>query len=280
MLLDQSKHKDVSYIHGDHTARLAVNDSRYRSLNDLGNDCYELEKYERCIRLRIPVQLGYFILQYAKKRMLEFHYDFLRTFFPSTHTQQLQMDTDSNYIATAAPSFDEMLKNAEMADKYNKAVYGSCGVHPFLPNDIDHWIPRACCEICSQIDEKTPGFFKSEAKATVSVNLCSKTYVCSNQITAKDKFSSKGLNKKAVTDAIVQEGASSLVELYKRVLDTGINGGAVNTGFRIFDNRIKTYAQRRNGLSYFYIKRRVLDDGISTAPLDIILQPVKRTQVE
>lgn len=31
----------------------------------------------------------------------------------------------------------------------------------------------------------------------------------------------------------------------------------------------------RNGFSYFYCKRKVLADGVSTAPLDIELSPMK-----
>ena len=35
-----------------------------------------------------------------------------------------------------------------------------------------------------------------------------------------------------------------------------------------------TYTQERRGFSYLYCKRKVLDDGIHTVPLDITLCPV------
>ena len=35
------------------------------------------------------------------------------------------------------------------------------------------------------------------------------------------------------------------------------------------DNKVLTYAQHRTGFSYFYPKRKVLKDGVSTVPLDI-----------
>ena len=275
-LLDVTRHHNITYIKGDHKARLAVNDVRFHSLTELDDEYYELESFKKRISLSNPCQIGYFILQEAKKRMLEFHYDFLHTYFHPSMIQQLQMDTDSNYIALAAPSFKEMLKNSEMANRYNKAVYSSCNQSPYLPNDKDHWIPRECCHVHNLFDEKTPGLFKLEARATVSVNLCSKTYACGDEEEDTEKFSSKGLNKKAVKDAVTQEGFTSTVQLFKKVLDTGVSGGGVNMGFRNMNNKMVTYTQHRNGLSYFYIKRKVLDDGISTEPLDITLRPVKR----
>lgn len=46
-------------------------------------------------------------------------------------------------------------------------------------------------------------------------------------------------------------------------------------GFKLYNNQICTYRQVRNGFSYFYCKRKVLSDGVSTEPLDIELCPVK-----
>jgi hypothetical protein len=35
------------------------------------------------------------------------------------------------------------------------------------------------------------------------------------------------------------------------------------------NHEIHTYKQKRDGLSYFYGKRKVSEDGVSTTPLDI-----------
>ena len=48
---------------------------------------------------------------------------------------------------------------------------------------------------------------------------------------------------------------------------------ATNTGFRLKDNSVYTYSQEKIGFNYFYCKRKVLEDGISTVPLDITLTP-------
>ena len=39
-------------------------------------DYYEVEKARPTIRLDLPVQIGYFILQYGKLHMLQFYYNF------------------------------------------------------------------------------------------------------------------------------------------------------------------------------------------------------------
>ena len=44
--------------------------------------------------------------------------------------------------------------------------------------------------------------------------------------------------------------------------------------------RIATYQQKRNGFSYFYCKRRDLDDGVSTVPLDLELWPIKKEPMD
>ena len=87
--------------------------------------------------------------------------------------------------------------------------------------------------------------------------MCSKTYYCFG---AKDKFSCKGVNKKC--NDIDKDK-------YLNVLLTKQNSGGVNRGFRVVNNTMYTYTQVRDAFSYFYPKRKVLADGVSTTPLDI-----------
>jgi hypothetical protein len=47
------------------------------------------------------------------------------------------------------------------------------------------------------------------------------------------------------------------------------SGSGTNRGFRSIDNQVYTYLQGSAGFSYFYPKRKVLADGVSTTPLDI-----------
>ncbi len=96
------------------------------------------------------------------------------------------------------------------------------------------------------------------------VGLCSKTYVVKGD--TETKFSSKGISKRFVENPL---------DLYKSVLSTENPRSGLNKGFRVRNNTMYSYTQRRCGFSYFYCKRRVLDDGINTVPLDVVLCPSK-----
>lgn len=61
---------------------------------------------------------------------------------------------------------------------------------------------------------------------------------------------------------------------FRHVLNTQRVGNGSLKGFRARNNGIATYEQTRNGFSYFYCKRKILSDGVSSVPLDLELCPV------
>ena len=81
------------------------------------------------------------------------------------------------------------------------------------------------------------------------------------------KFSSKGITKRRV---------KAPMTTFRHVLYTQRMGHSTLKDFRARNNGISTYEQTRNGFSYFYCKRRVLEDGVSTVPLDLELCPAKK----
>ena len=94
------------------------------------------------------------------------------------------------------------------------------------------------------------------------VALNSKTYYCRDS-QGQDKFSSKGLQKKADADSLTYE-------TYRRVLSTGLSGDGVNHGIRVgLNGQVYTYQQERTALSYVYLKRHVVDDGVHTELLHL-----------
>ena len=125
------------------------------------------------------------------------------------------------------------------------------------------WYPvRQCCEARRVYDEKTPSLFKTEWDGYSMVALSSKTYYCRDS-QGQDKLSSKGLQKKANDYTLTYE-------TYRHVLFTGLSGGGVNQGIRVGPGgQVYTHWQERTGLSYVYLKRRVVDDGIHTEPLHL-----------
>lgn len=73
--MDQSKHRHVTYVNGANAASQEVNNPLFMAVTELQDEVYEVEKAKKMIIFYLPIQLGYFILQYAKLRMLQFYYD-------------------------------------------------------------------------------------------------------------------------------------------------------------------------------------------------------------
>ena len=58
-------------------------------------------------------------------------------------------------------------------------------------------------------------------------------------------------------------------DTFLAVLTNLRSGSGVNRGFRVRDSSVMTYIQEKAALTYFYGKRKVLADGLSTAPLEL-----------
>ena len=107
-------------------------------------------------------------------------------------------------------------------------------------------------------DKCKPGLFKVEWKGDGFVGVNSKTYCCWG--TDSNKASCKGISKRL---------NDPQKKVYLNVLQTRQSRPDENRGFRVVDNKVLAYAQYRTGFSYFYPKRKVLPDDVSTVPLDI-----------
>ena len=180
--------------------------------------------------------------------------------------QYCEMDTDSAYIALAGETIDD-LNTSEHREHYfrNRSQW--------LPAECcdDHeaeyvqtrliglpWTAtEACCVARKAHDKRTPGLFKVEWRGDGFIGLCSKTYYCFGAI---DKYTTKGLNKR-------QNDIDK--DAFLAVLTNRRSGSGVNRGFRVRDSSVMTYVQERAALTYFYPKRKVLEDGLSTASLDL-----------
>ena len=167
------------------------------------------------------------------------------------------MDTDSNYFAFSEDSINKIIKS-DMIDEYNKDKFNylpreSNELHPTFQVDGKPFTLKA-------YDKRTPGLFKVETEKDKMISLCSKMY-CASDITEKQiKYSCKGIQK---------EGNNICYEKFHDVLFENKKDIVNNTGFRYINGTMKTYEQSKKGLSYVYHKRIVLEDGITTIPLNI-----------
>jgi hypothetical protein len=145
-------------------------------------------------------------------------------------------------MALSAASLEEVIKpDMRSVTRWKRRI----GFHVQTPHS---WQPMT---------RGTPGLFKTEFTGDGMIALCSKTYFCFG---AEDNFSCKGVNRK--TNNVTKEK-------YMDVLLTKQSGSGTNKGFRSIDSQVYTYLQERAWFSYFYPKRKVLADGVSTVPLEI-----------
>ena len=267
LIMDKEKHRDVLYVNGRGRAQMKINDPRFTKCTIIQEDVYEMEMLKSKITFVLPIQLGYHILQLAKLRMLQFRYDCLDSICKNQSYEYLEMDTDSAYLALNGNTLDELV----IPTKKNEHQYAKMGqCRDFQYTSEDGFFPRECCEKHIAYDKRTPGLFKVEAQGKAMVALCSKTYILKKH-NDEPKFSSKGLNKSALKDPYAS---------FRKVLDTKQPQCSTNQGFRPKNNTIYTYEQTKGGLSYFYCKRMVMDDGIHTKPFNITLTPWPLRQLE
>ena len=298
LIMDKSKHRQIKYVQGENETCLKVNDPLFQKLDCLDEEeqYYEVEMAKRKIKLDLPIQLGYFILQYAKLRMLEFYFDFMDVYVDRSDFEYCEMDTDSAYMAISGSCLEDVIK-PEMRETFEKGLKGFCTDKDIEADTVHHWFPRTCCTKHAKFDKRTPGLFKLEYQGDEMIGLCSKTYIVrktkvyrpstskraafhllrrsmrlppkrcpfTSRMQNEYKFSSKGVSKRHLKSPMAK---------FRTVLKSRKAQSGLNRGFRVKNNAIFTYTQERRGFSYLYCKRKVLEDGIHTEPLDITLCPL------
>ena len=209
----------------------------FEDLEEINAGVFEVRQRKKQVTITRPYQCGIAVYQLAKLRMLEFYYDFLDKFCDRRDFELIQMDTDSFYMALSANDFDEIIK-PEMKELYKE--------------EKKNWL------VTDEYSKRVPGLFKAEFKGKRMIALTSKCYFADN---GKDegvkKFSCKGVSRRQ---------NKMNWERYKNALFGSLDK-ARNIGFRKRDNHIVTYEQTKLGLSAYYDKRIVHEDGIHTSCL-------------
>ena len=70
------RHRNVTYSTEVGTS-LLINNKRFRQLDVVAEDVYEVTSSKACLTYDLPLHIGFFVYQYAKLRMLQFYYDFV-----------------------------------------------------------------------------------------------------------------------------------------------------------------------------------------------------------
>ena len=98
--MDRSRNTVTKYLNDGRT-HAAKNSKLFKKLNLVKNALYEVELAEAEIELKKPIIVGFFILQYAKLRMLDFYYNFFTKLSDVKKFEELDMETDSLNLALA-----------------------------------------------------------------------------------------------------------------------------------------------------------------------------------
>ena len=189
----------------------AINSKLFRTLDHVNNSLYEVELAKAQIEFKEPIIVGFFILQYAKMRILELYYNFFTGFCNVNKFEELEMDTDSLYLALAGKELEDCIR-PEMRAEWQRLRSNEC-VDSFTADAVANFFPRTCCVKHKQHDKREPGLFKEEFRCREMLCQCSKTYCCYDVTSNKFKFSSKS-HKKRVLD----QNGDGLLEKYGRVL--------------------------------------------------------------
>lgn len=235
MIENIEKQKSVIYTSVEEKNDRALRSCFFEDLEEIGK-AYELRSRKKRIEIKRPYQVGIAVYQLAKLRMLEFYYDFIDKYIDRKDFELMQMDTDSLYMAISGESLQELVKKG-MEDSYEK--------------EKEKWLSW------DKWSSRTPGLFKLEFEGTKMLALSSKCYFVESE-EKKDKFSTKGMSK-------LQNEIT--LEKFEKAL-AGEKDYAKNIGFKIHEGEIYTYIQEKLGLSAYYDKRWVLEDGIHTEPIE------------
>jgi len=236
-ILDKTKFNKTFYTNDETKIMKNIYDPYFKDINEINNSC-EIIKNHKKIHMDTPIHIGKAIFDLAKLRMLEFVYDFLHEYVDYNDYQFIEMDTDSLYMSISAEKFDDIIK-PEKKEQYEREKH--------------KWF------VFDDYSKRTPCLFKEEFIGDGMIALNSKCYICYDEKTDKIKLSSKGVSK----------SNKLTFEDYKKVLFNKKNKKVINRGFRTKDNQIQSYESRKVGLTPFYCKRVLLDDGITTTTFDL-----------
>ena len=252
-LMNKSNHTKLSFAKQKNLPN-HVNNPFLKKYDELNEQIFEVEKKHKKIVHDLPTQIGLAVYSYAKLRMLEF-WEFINTFLVNDLYQLMEMDTDSLYIAFARDTIDECVKE-ELREKWvrEKRKWFSAEFDDKCKINFEgSTIPFA------QWDKRTPGKFKPEFNGDGQACMNSKVYII---------WSDEGT--KASCKGTQQKRNRLLKEHYLGILGTQQPHRVENAGFvKDKEGNIKTYTQKKVGMGYFYGKRKVLADGVSTTHLDI-----------
>lgn len=90
-------------------ASAKVRDPLFTSLDEISPELYEVIMKKKTITHKLPIQIGFFIFNYAKLRMLLFVYEFVQFYFHDRDYALVYSDTDSISWMLSSPHLEDAI---------------------------------------------------------------------------------------------------------------------------------------------------------------------------
>ena len=138
-IMDKSRHTVTKYL-SDEKTHAAINSKLFKKLDQVNNSLYEIELAKVQIEPKEPIIVGFFILQYAKLRMLELYYNFFTRFCEVNKFEELELDTDWLYLALAEKELQDCMR-PEMRAERQRLRSNDC-VNNFTADVVANFFPE------------------------------------------------------------------------------------------------------------------------------------------
>ena len=141
-IMDCSRHTVTKYL-SDEKTHDAINTNVFKRLDNINGQLYEVELAKAEIEHREPIIVGFSKLQYAKLRMLELYYNFFQRFCDVNQFEELEMNTDSLYLALSQKEMYDCIREASKTE-WGLMRTEDCK-NDFTANATTNFFSRTCC---------------------------------------------------------------------------------------------------------------------------------------
>ena len=109
------KFRNVKYVEKENVCK-EFNDSLFTQLTHLGNEFYEVQKAKRVVNFDLPVQISFFVFNYAQLQMLKSYYDCIDKFVSRKDYCYAAMDTDPAYLGNSASRLHDVVRPEKLQE--------------------------------------------------------------------------------------------------------------------------------------------------------------------
>ena len=142
-----------------------------QKLNHVNHQVYKFEFAKAEVEHKEPVFNGYSILQFAKRQMLELHYNFFDKFCDINKLEDLEMDIDSLYRALAEQELTDCVRPETKSEWENmrSTDWNDC----FAAHASGNFFPRTCCKKHKKHEKRELGLLNDDFECSEKLRLCS-----------------------------------------------------------------------------------------------------------